>query len=110
MCSSDLPSTFNDRRVGEHDLQDLLHAVTIVTDESLASTQSHVRVALAGGATLDRTSDTGIPATDLSAQGVKLRAKFDALTASVFGDASIALAGRIAGLRHLPSARELVHG
>ena len=104
------PSTFNDRRIGEHDLQDLLHAVTIVTDESLASTQSHVRVALAGGATLDRTSDTGIPATDLTAQGVKLRAKFDALTASVVGDASIALAGRIAGLRHLPSARELVHG
>ena len=104
------PSTFNDRRIGEHDLQDLLHAVTIVTDESLASTQSHVRVALAGGATLDRTSDTGIPATDLTAQGVKLRAKFDALTASVVGDASIALADRIANLRHLPSARVLVHG
>ena len=104
------PSTFNDRRIGEHDLQDLLHAVTIVTDESLASTQSHVRVALAGGATLDRTCDTGIPATDLTAQGVKLRAKFDALTASVIGDSSIALAGRIANLRHLPSARVLVHG
>ena len=104
------PSTFNDRRVGQHDLQDLLHAVTIVTDESLAGTQSRVHLALEGGETLDRAYDTGIPATDLAAQGAKLRAKFDALTASVIGDASNALAGRIAGLRHLPSACELVHG
>ena len=102
------PSTFNDFRVNEPDLQDLLHRVRVVTDDALAGTQSQVELVLAGGGRLDGGFDSGIPATDLAAQGRKLRAKFDALAGPVLGpDRADALAERIAKMCALMNVCEL---
>ena len=102
------PSTFNDVRINESDLQDVLHRVRVVTDDALAGTQSHVELVLAGGGRLDGRFDSGIPATDLAAQGRKLRAKFDALAGPVLGpDRADALAERVAKIRALTNVHEL---
>jgi 2-methylcitrate dehydratase PrpD len=102
------PLTFNDPRVNEPDLQDLLHRVRVVTDDALSGTQSQVEIVLAGGDRLHGRYDSGIPATDLAAQGRKLRAKFDALAVPAVGaDRAAALAERIGGVRTLTNAATL---
>ena len=51
-----------------------------------------------------------MPATDLAAQGAKLRAKFAGLVDPVLGADAKALADRIEHIADLPTARALVAG
>ncbi|MDY7105539.1 MAG: MmgE/PrpD family protein [Actinomycetota bacterium] len=102
------PEAFSDARARSEEVQELLARVEVTTDDALRQTESIVRVH-ASGASHEARHDSGIPATDLDAQGRRLRAKFDALAVPVLGSGAKALADRIDTLDQLPHATDLAH-
>jgi len=101
-------ATFSDQTATDPAVVDLVGRVSVETDPAVRSTASRVEVRTASG-TLERAHDTGVPATDLAAQGARLRSKFLALAAPVVGTASAErLAHDVAGLAELPDVRRLV--
>ena len=103
------PASFTDANTNDERVRALIERVTVTTDEGLRTTQA--RVELHGsGARRVAEHDSGVPATDLDAQGAKLRAKFAGLVDPVLGADAKALADRIEHLGDLPTARLLVSG
>jgi 2-methylcitrate dehydratase PrpD len=101
------PAAFDDARVRANDVQSIVARVNIETYPSLRTTQTRSCIETAD-ATYEGAYDTGVPASDLEAQGVKLRAKFDGLVRPILGSTRADdLAGRLHLLAGLPSARDL---
>jgi 2-methylcitrate dehydratase PrpD len=103
------PASFVDEHAVDERVRALIERVTVTTDDSLRNTQTRVEI-VASGRTEVAEYDTGVPATDLDAQGAKLRAKFSNLTQPLLGDDAEALAGRVDHITALSSARQLVRG
>ena len=103
------PASFVDDHVADERVRALIDRIDVDTDSRLRNT--HVRVeVVADGRTQVAEHDTGVPATDLDAQGAKLRAKFTNLAEPVLGADAKALAERVEHVTALPSARQLVSG
>ncbi len=79
------PATYSDERVREASLSVLRDRVRVISEPSLTPTQARVTVEM-NGQRLEGEADTGIPATELSAQGERLRRKFRALAVPVLGN------------------------
>ena len=62
----------------------MIDRVEVRTDRGLGNTQTRVELR-ANGRSFDEFHDSGIPATDLEAQGAKLAAKMTGLTAPLLG-------------------------
>ncbi len=80
------PATYSDANVQDDQVQSLLGRVTVNTDGELAGTQSRVVFHGSDDSTAEQFFDTGIPASDLSAQQAKLEAKFDHLVSARLGE------------------------
>ena len=72
--------TFVDGTLDNPDVARMIDRVEVRTDRGLGHTQARVELR-ANGHSLEEFHDTGIPATDLRAQGAKLAAKMTGLTA-----------------------------
>jgi 2-methylcitrate dehydratase PrpD len=103
------PASFVDDRAREQRVTAMIERITVATDSSLRTTQARVEI-VADGRPRVAEHDTGVPATDLDAQGAKLRAKFSNLVGPFLGADAKALAERVEQLAALPSARQLVSG
>lgn len=101
------PETFDDKRIVAEDVQAMLNRVEIVTDESLARSEAHLRLSSVDGRSRDASVDSGIPASDLGLQGRKLREKFGALANPVLGEATDVLAKRLAEIEDVVDLRNL---
>jgi 2-methylcitrate dehydratase PrpD len=101
------PATFSDESLDDDELQRHIGRVTVETDSKLATMQAAVMVSTAAGPRT-ATHDSGVPATDLEAQGRKLLTKFHGLARPVVdAKAAAQIASRIDDLERLTSAREL---
>ncbi len=76
--------TFVDETLDNPDVGRMIDKIEVRTDRGLGHTQARVQL-LANGHSLEEFHDTGIPATDLEAQGAKLAAKMTGLTAPMLG-------------------------
>ena len=76
--------TFVDETLDDPDVASMIDRVEVRTDRGLGHTQARVELR-ATGHRLEEFHDTGIPATDLKAQGAKLAAKMTGLTAPLLG-------------------------
>lgn len=76
--------TFSDANAADADLIRTRRLVKVVGDFP-SSTAARVEVVLRSGETLERISDTGVPATDLDAQERQLIAKFESLVMPLMG-------------------------
>ena len=103
------PASFVDEHAADERVRALIERVDVDTDPELRNTQVRVEV-VADGRTRVAEYDTGVPATDLDAQGAKLRAKFSNLVEPLLGGDAKALAERIEHVTALPSTRQLVSG
>ena len=103
------PASFVDGHAADGRVRALIERVDVDTDPELRNTQVRVEV-VADGRTRVAEYDTGVPATDLDAQGAKLRAKFSNLVEPLLGGDAKALAERIEHVTALPSTRQLVSG
>ena len=103
------PASFVDEHAADERVRALIERVDVDTDPELRNTQVRVEV-VADGRTRVAEYDTGVPATDLDAQGAKLRAKFSNLVEPLLGADAKALAERIEHVTALPSTRQLVSG
>ncbi len=103
------PASFTDANANDERVRTLVGNVVVTTDDRLRTTQARVDLHR-GGTTRSAEYDSGVPATDLAAQGAKLRAKFAGLVDPVLGTDAKALADRIDHITDLPSARLLVGG
>jgi 2-methylcitrate dehydratase PrpD len=101
------PASFTDANANDQRVQRLIERVTVNTDDRLRTTQARVEVRR-GDHTASAECDSGVPATDLVAQGRKLRAKFTGLVDPLIGVEAKALADRIDHIAELPSARGLL--
>ena len=100
--------TFDDGSINRPEVRALLPRVVIQTDDTVGDLASRVE-ALTPGGTLHAAHDVSRPATDLDAQGKKLRAKFHALAAPVLGKvAAAALDDRLTNLPAAPNTRDLL--
>ncbi len=101
------PAAFGDARVQADDVQSIVARVNIDTDPSLRTTQTRSRIETADR-TYEGAYDTGVPASDLDAQGIKLRAKFDGLVRPILGNLRADdLADRLGRLGDVTSTRDL---
>ena len=80
------PATYSDENLRNPDVQRILQKVQVNTDESLTGTQSKVVFHSSDGSSRERFYDTGIPASDLAAQQIKLEAKFENLVRPILGN------------------------
>jgi 2-methylcitrate dehydratase PrpD len=103
------PASFTDANANDERVRALMERTTVTTDPALRTTQARVELHGAGQSHHSE-FDSGVPATDLGAQGAKLRAKFTGLVEPALGDDAKALADRIEHIVDLPSARLLVGG
>jgi 2-methylcitrate dehydratase PrpD len=101
------PSSFNDARVREPEVQALIDRVQVVADERTGVTESGVKLQAHDGTTREASCDTGVPASDLEAQGRKLRAKYLGLARPVLGERAEDLARRIENLAGVEDAATL---
>lgn len=76
--------TFVDETLDNPDVGRMIDKIEVRTDRGLGHTQARVELR-ANGHSLEEFHDTGIPATDLEAQGAKLAAKMTGLTAPLLG-------------------------
>ncbi|MDE2921259.1 MAG: MmgE/PrpD family protein [Acidobacteriota bacterium] len=76
--------TFVDETLDRPDVARMIDRVEVRTDRGLGNTQARVELR-ANGRSLEEFHDSGLPATDLEAQGVKLAAKMTGLTAPLLG-------------------------
>lgn len=79
------PATYSDENLQHTEVQAVLQKVQVNTDEGLGSTQSKVIFHNTDGSSREQFYDTGIPASDLAAQQIKLEAKFENLVRPVLG-------------------------
>ena len=85
----------------------MIDRVEVRTDRGMGHTQARVELR-ANGHSLEEFHDTGIPATDLEAQGAKLAAKMTGLTAPLLGtEASERLREVALGLETVTDVRDL---
>lgn len=102
------PQTFVDANIQHESVQALLRRVTVDTDPALTTTQSRVVVLTADGEH-EAVHDSGVPASDLVAQGKNLDAKFSALVVPELGPTGgDELKRRIYGLRALREVRGML--
>ena len=102
-------ATFVDPTIQQESVQSLLRRVDVATDPSLTTTQSHVTIVSDSGE-LTGFHDSGVPATDLAAQGRKLDAKFQGLVSPVLGpEAAEALSATLHGLVDLRVVTSLLN-
>lgn len=76
--------TFVDETLRDPDVARIIGRVEVRTDRSMGHTQARVELQ-ANGHRLEEFHDTGVPATDLDAQGEKLAAKMTGLVAPIVG-------------------------
>lgn len=76
--------TFVDATLDDPEVARMIDRVEVRTDHGMGHTQARVELR-ANGHRLEEFHDTGIPATDLEAQGAKLAAKMTGLTAPLLG-------------------------
>ncbi|MEM9035389.1 MAG: MmgE/PrpD family protein [Actinomycetota bacterium] len=101
-------ASFEDGPINRSDVQEFIPKVIVETDPALASMQTRVVVRTSRGEHA-AAADVSRPADDLSLQGTRLRAKFDALASPVVGgDAASKLADRLLDLRSERDVRDLV--
>jgi 2-methylcitrate dehydratase PrpD len=107
------PDTFTDARVQDPELQSLIRLVDVDVDPSYRMTAAKVRVRTAGGVH-EASADTGVPASDLDAQGDLLRRKFLGLAGPVVGRGAagevVEIVERIAEVGDLRDLTTLVAG
>ena len=77
-------ATFVDETLDNPAFARMVDKIEVRTDRGLGHTQARVELK-ANGHSLEQFHDTGIPATDLEAQGAKLVAKMTGLTAPLLG-------------------------
>ena len=77
-------ATFVDETLDSPAFARMIDKIEVRTDRGLGHTQARVELR-ANGYSLKQFHDTGIPATDLEAQGAKLAAKMTGLTAPLLG-------------------------
>ncbi|MBV1915057.1 MAG: MmgE/PrpD family protein [Pseudomonadales bacterium] len=80
------PATYTEENLFNPEVQNILQKVQVNTDESVAGTQSKVVFHNTDGSSQERFYDTGIPATNLAAQQIKLEAKFGNLVRPILGE------------------------
>jgi 2-methylcitrate dehydratase PrpD len=103
------PASFTDGNANDERVRALIDVVEVTTDHRLRTTQARVEVR--GSGTIRSSEyDSGTPATDLVAQGAKLRAKFAGLVGPTLGADAKSLADRIEHIADLSTARLLVGG
>jgi 2-methylcitrate dehydratase PrpD len=100
--------TYSERHAGDAALAALRDKVAIEFARDWPHTVAELKVALADGRVLSARHDSGVPASDLAAQGRRLAAKFTSLAAPVLGEAQAArLADAVADLDRLGAVAEL---
>jgi 2-methylcitrate dehydratase PrpD len=99
------PGLYTDATVARPDVVALRDKAVIRTDGAHPTTWAAVRLRLVDGRDVAAEADTGRPATDLSQQGQRLRAKFDALAAPILGARAAASIADI--VDHLDQHRNL---
>ena len=92
-------ATFVDATINREDVQALLRRVNVETDSNLTTFQSRLSCHDRNQATVDAYWDTNQPASDLSVQGERLRAKFRLLGGS---DAQLERVERLATQESVP--------
>jgi 2-methylcitrate dehydratase PrpD len=103
------PASFSDGNANDERVRALIDKVDVMTDHGLRTTQARVEVH-GRHATRRSQHDSGVPATDLAAQGAKLRAKFAGLVGPALGGDAKSLADRVEHIADLATARALVGG
>ncbi len=99
--------TFVDETLDDPEVARMIDRVEVRTDRGLGHTQAKVELR-ANGHRLEEFHDTGIPATDLEAQGAKLAAKMTGLTVPLLGsEASERLREVSLRLESVADARDL---
>lgn len=100
--------TYSEANAGDDRLQRLRDKVAVEFARDWPHTLAELKVTLADGRVLAARHDSGVPASDLTAQGKRLEAKFMSLAAPVLGETQ---AGRlldcVAGVERLGSVAEL---
>ncbi|MCP3937922.1 MAG: MmgE/PrpD family protein [Actinomycetia bacterium] len=98
---------FEDGPINRPDIQTFIDRVVVETDDALTNMQTRVEVSTASGLHLGA-SDVGRPNTDLVAQGIRLRSKFEALVGPVLGvEAARSLGDVFSRLDELASVDEV---
>jgi len=88
--------SYSDENARRPDLVELRQRVTVDPSGQAERHGATVRIALGDGRRLEATSDVGVPAADLAAQGARLEAKFLSLAEPVLGaERAAALAAAI---------------
>jgi len=101
-------SSFEDGPINRADVQAFIPKVTIETDASLHTMATRVEVRGSSGSRRAN-HDVSRPSSDLGAQGVRLRSKFDALARPIVGRDSASLLGdSIEALATLADVRDLL--
>lgn len=101
-------ATYSAANAGDPALQRLRDKVAVEFVRDWPHTLAELKVTLADGRVLEARHDSGVPASDLAAQGNRLEAKFMSLAAPVLGDAQAErLADCVAGVDGLGSVAEL---
>ncbi len=101
-------ATYSPANAGDPALQRLRDKVAVEFARDWPHTLAELKVTLADGRVLEARHDSGVPASDLAAQGNRLEAKFMSLAAPVLGDAQAKrLADCVAGVDGLGSVAEL---
>jgi 2-methylcitrate dehydratase PrpD len=100
--------TYSEANAGDERLQRLRDKVAVEFVRDWPHTLAELKVTLVDGRVLEARHDSGVPASDLAAQGRRLEAKFMSLAAPVLGEAQ---AGRlldcVAGVERLKTVAEL---
>ena len=99
--------TYSDERTRQADLVRLRDKVKIAFEAGMPSTLAEMRVALKDGRTVQARHDSGVPASDVAAQGLRVEAKFFSLAGPVIGRAQ---AERLAEAVHGLDRMERIDG
>jgi 2-methylcitrate dehydratase PrpD len=100
--------SYSEKTAGDPLLASLRDKVTVEFQRDWPHTVAELELRLADGSVLRARHDSGVPASDLAAQGRRLQAKFMSLAAPVLGSAQAErLAAAVAALDRLASIAEL---
>lgn len=101
------PATFCEATVRDPRVVAVRDRVRVDGNDAVSASFTKVRIETAAGS-VEAETDTGIPASDLAAQRVRLERKFDRLAPPVLGDRAVALRDTVAHVDDCKSLRELV--
>jgi 2-methylcitrate dehydratase PrpD len=105
---TEAPETFCEDTITDPHVVSVRNRVRVVAAEGHAATQARVLIETPSG-TVEAWADTGVPATDLTEQGARLRAKFERLAVPVLGGEPAAeLADAIVSIEALASTAQLL--